>query len=88
MPEFLPGVCKPRFGAGSLSTYLVNSATELECIRESEPNADFIWQPLVRGLPASVILFIGPRQRIVLKPAAQTLSDDGRFHYLGGRAPL
>jgi predicted ATP-grasp superfamily ATP-dependent carboligase len=87
-PAFLPGVCKPRFGAGSLSTYLVHSAADLGRISESESSADFILQPFVRGIPASLAMLIGPQQRIVLKPAEQTLSDDGRFHYLGGRAPL
>jgi predicted ATP-grasp superfamily ATP-dependent carboligase len=45
-------------------------------------------QPLVSGQPASVAFLIGPRQTIALAPAAQHLSDDGHFHYLGGLAPL
>src|SRR5439155_20066372 len=40
------------------------------------------------GIAASVAVLVGPRQRVALAPAEQTLSSDGRFHYLGGKAPL
>ena len=87
-PRFFPGVCKPRFGAGSVSTYLVRTAEELQHIRESEPSGDFILQSFVQGIPASVAMLIGPQDRLPLLPAEQTMSDDGRFRYLGGQAPL
>jgi predicted ATP-grasp superfamily ATP-dependent carboligase len=45
-------------------------------------------QPFVPGYAASVAFLIGPSQRLALLPAAQNLSTDGRFHYLGGSMPL
>jgi predicted ATP-grasp superfamily ATP-dependent carboligase len=39
-------------------------------------------------VPASVAFLAGQGTRIALQPCYQELSDDGRFHYLGGRAPL
>ncbi len=86
--RLLPGVCKPRFGAGSTSTYLVNTVEDLERIKQAEPHVDFILQKLVEGIPASVAVLIGSEQRVTLMPAKQSLSSDGQFHYLGGRAPL
>lgn len=47
-----------------------------------------IVQPLVRGRPASVAFLIGLRQKVALMPAWQDTSDDGRFQYRGGSAPL
>jgi predicted ATP-grasp superfamily ATP-dependent carboligase len=45
-------------------------------------------QPFIPGRPASVAFLIGPRQTVALAPAWQHLSDDGRFHYRGGSAPM
>jgi tyramine---L-glutamate ligase len=86
VPSF-PAVLKPRFGAGSLTTYLVGSAEELERLGGSAEE-EMILQPFVPGQPASVSFFIGPQQRLPLLPASQIISDDGRFHYLGGEIPL
>src|SRR5262249_34011264 len=52
------------------------------------PGAELLLQPWVPGTAASVAFLLGPRQEIPLAPAAQLLSDDGRFRYLGGTAPL
>jgi predicted ATP-grasp superfamily ATP-dependent carboligase len=86
--DLLPAVIKPRFGAGSTSTYRVDSVEEVERIKEAEPDVDFIGQQWIDGIPASVAVLISPRSRVPLMPAEQTLSSDGRFHYLGGRVPL
>jgi predicted ATP-grasp superfamily ATP-dependent carboligase len=87
-----PAVCKPRHGAGSQGTFLVNSADDLTAslalFRREISHDHAILQPFVPGLPASVGFLIGPRAAIPLPPATQHLSPDGRFTYLGGSLPL
>ncbi len=92
-PSFpFPLVCKPRFGAGSLATFLVKDADDLAGCREQAHaegwEGEMLVQPYVPGYAASVAFLIGPSQRLALLPAAQNLSTDGRFHYLGGTIPL
>jgi tyramine---L-glutamate ligase len=79
-----PAVCKPRRGAGSQETYLIHDQAELRRFRATES----VVQPYIRGMPASVAFLLGPRQRLVLPPAAQHLSDGDCFRYLGGQLPL
>ena len=43
---------------------------------------------MVPGEAASVAFLIGPGRRLALPPVSQRLTDDGRFHYRGGRLPL
>src|SRR5205807_6293862 len=93
LPELTwPAVCKPRHGAGSTATFLVQGPSELAgCIAQSQAEGcgdELLLQPFLPGLPASVAFLIGPRQSVALLPAEQHLSEDGRFHYLGGRIPL
>jgi tyramine---L-glutamate ligase len=87
-----PAVCKPRHGAGSRATFLVNKVSELAgvvAVAEAEmPGADRIVQPFMPGLSASVSFLLGPGRMVPLAPAAQELSADGRFHFRGGRLPL
>lgn len=91
-PIPFPAVCKPRDGAGSQATFLVGDAADLA--RYLARGAAEGWhgepllQPFVPGLAASVAFLIGPGRCVPLLPAMQLLSDDGRFHYLGGRLPL
>ncbi|MBV9123348.1 MAG: ATP-grasp domain-containing protein [Planctomycetes bacterium] len=86
-----PAVWKPRQGAGSQRTFLLRSPEDVaraaEAVRD-EGAEERILQPFVPGRAASVAFLIGPEQRVPLLPAAQHLSTDGRFHYLGGEAPL
>jgi len=87
-----PAVLKPRFGAGSQATFLVRTKNYLEdallqAAREM-PDGEFILQPFVAGLPASVAFLVGPAGMVPLLPAAQHLSSDGRFRYQGGEVPL
>jgi predicted ATP-grasp superfamily ATP-dependent carboligase len=93
LPRNFPAVLKPRHGAGSQSTFLVNDAAQLKHsvdVAHAEALAgEFIVQPFVAGLPASVAMLTGPCGNVPLWPAAQHLStDDGRFRYLGGTVPL
>jgi predicted ATP-grasp superfamily ATP-dependent carboligase len=87
-----PAVCKPRDGAGSQATFLVRYPEDLPaCLAGARAEAwqgELILQPLVPGRPASVGFLIGPRGEVALPPAAQRLSADGRFRYLGGSVPL
>jgi tyramine---L-glutamate ligase len=83
-----PAICKPRDGAGSESIFLVETREELRDRYPFDPPSDLIIQPFVPGTAASVACLVGPRQRLPLLPALQFLSVDGRFRYLGGRAPL
>ena len=87
-----PAVLKPRYGAGSQATFLLLSAAELaSCIQQAEAEIgtrDLIVQDYVPGHAASVAFLLGPRLTLPLPAASQLLSDDGRFHYLGGTLPI
>jgi predicted ATP-grasp superfamily ATP-dependent carboligase len=92
MPSTLPAVVKPRFGAGSVETHLVRDTEGWTWLTEMAGSQlwprEMIVQPFVLGQPASVAFLLGPNCRIALPAASQIFSDDGRFHYRGGMAPL
>jgi predicted ATP-grasp superfamily ATP-dependent carboligase len=85
-------VCKPRYGAGSQATFLVRDPDELaSCPARALAEGwrgELIVQPYVPGLAVSVAFLARPGRLIALPPAEQSLSRDGRSHYLGGRLPL
>jgi predicted ATP-grasp superfamily ATP-dependent carboligase len=81
-----PWVVKPRFGAGSQQTDLVSTSGQLT--RHPSPLGGMVIQRFIPGSPASVAFLIGPRDTVALTPTWQDLSDDGRFQYRGGSAPL
>ncbi|MFL5342716.1 MAG: ATP-grasp domain-containing protein, partial [Gemmataceae bacterium] len=81
-----PFVRKPRFGAGSLDTYLVDPQSDLPM--HDSPLGEMIEQSFVPGLPVSVSFLTGSKDGIGLVPCEQRLSADGRFRYRGGRLPL
>jgi predicted ATP-grasp superfamily ATP-dependent carboligase len=85
-----PWVVKPRYGAGSQETYLLTDDHPIAVVKVpgDSPFGEPLVQRFVPGRPASVALLIGPRQTVALAPAWQDLSDDGRFHYRGGSAPI
>jgi predicted ATP-grasp superfamily ATP-dependent carboligase len=83
-PADFPLVIKPRFGAGSQDTFRVDGEQEWDGV----PKDGMVVQPLVDGLPVSVALLRGPGGAWVLPAVRQCLSEDGRFHYEGGRLPL
>jgi predicted ATP-grasp superfamily ATP-dependent carboligase len=87
-----PAVLKPRHGAGSQATFLVQAPAALPGLQSQAEAAgvsgDFLLQPFVTGLACSVAFLLGPAGDLSLVPCRQDLSDDGRFHYLGGALPL
>jgi predicted ATP-grasp superfamily ATP-dependent carboligase len=89
-----PVVIKPRDGAGSQATYLVQNRLELAWLLPSLRNESLlenaIWQPFIRGQALSVgVLMPGAagKPAEALPVCVQALSQDGRFHYQGGRVP-
>ena len=88
-----PLVCKPRFGAGSTDTWLIESSDDWSRMLEEidrESLMQMVWQPFVGGQAASVgVLLSAERESPAILPLAeQRLSEDGRFRYLGGTIPL
>jgi predicted ATP-grasp superfamily ATP-dependent carboligase len=87
-----PLVWKPRFGAGSQATFLLQEPGAWHRCRADARAEDYrgemLLQRFVAGLPVSVAFLLGPRQTVALVPALQLLSQDGRFHYVGGTLPL
>ena len=92
IPTQFPLVCKPRFGAGSQATFLIEQPEALQdCLavaRTEGWHGEMILQPFVAGTAASVAFLCGPDYCMPLLPAAQQLSNDGRFHYRGGELSL
>jgi predicted ATP-grasp superfamily ATP-dependent carboligase len=87
-----PTVIKPRYGAGSQATLMVGKRDELvPCLaraRQEGWHGEMVLQPFIRGLACSVAFLMGPNRCVALPPCRQHLSDDGRFHYLGGSTPI
>jgi predicted ATP-grasp superfamily ATP-dependent carboligase len=90
--EAFPVVWKPRDGAGSTATFLLNDTLDLaraKATRTAEGHTGpMILQEFVRGRAASVAFLCGPAGQFPLVPCLQHLSDDGRFKYLGGELPI
>jgi predicted ATP-grasp superfamily ATP-dependent carboligase len=87
-----PVVIKPRHGAGSTNTFLIENVAQLESLLASpfEPPdlAPDIWQPYVAGRPLSVAALVHASRSCELFPVGeQLLTDDGRFQYRGGIIP-
>lgn len=86
-----PVVVKPRFGAGSHETYLVETGRRLDEIRlrfaDRPETEEAIVQPFVKGMSVSVVAIVKDQGRgAEFWPVVeQLLSNDGRFTYLGGR---
>ncbi|MSU80250.1 MAG: ATP-grasp domain-containing protein [Gemmataceae bacterium] len=87
-----PFVLKPRHGAGSQATYLVRKPIEKKRIWRQAiaewPENDLIIQEYFKGRAASLAVISGPGEFLVLHPAWQRISRDGRFRYLGGVVPI
>lgn len=88
-----PVICKPDFGAGSTATFRVDRMDDLlptlrAAEAEGQVETSLLLQDFVPGRPASVAFLCGPAGNVPLVPAFQHLTDDGRFHYLGGALPI
>lgn len=79
-----PVVVKPRDGAGSIETFVIEDQEKLRQFRPARPS---VIQPFVGSDNAySVSFLIGPRQRVALAPCRQDIRlVDGALQYLGGR---
>jgi predicted ATP-grasp superfamily ATP-dependent carboligase len=82
-----PAVLKPVDGCGSLCVQFVESA-DAPLVRGVEISSRWRLEEYCDGVPASVSLLCGPGVICALPACRQSLSDDGRFTYLGGRLPL
>ena len=91
--QSFPVVLKPRDGAGSCLTFLVENCQHWEhasqSYRDAGSSSECLSQPFVMGRPLSVGVNVSlDGQRIECLPVGeQRLSTDGRFHYLGGNIP-
>jgi predicted ATP-grasp superfamily ATP-dependent carboligase len=87
-----PLVAKPRYGAGSQATFLLHNPEDLAAAvlqaRAEGWSNPLLLQAYAPGLAVSVSFLSGSDKRRSLPAVQQRLSDDGRFHYLGGRLPL
>ena len=83
-----PAVIKPRFGAGSEGVHVAASLRDAECESRRDSPTCVRLERYCPGVPASVAFLCGPTDRVALPPCLQRLSNDGRFRYLGGAAPL
>lgn len=86
-----PLVIKPVDGAGSQNTFLIRSAAQLQGLPpiRSDLEEGAVVQPFVPGRALSVAVLASEAGEPVhiFPPAEQTLSEDGRFGYLGGTIP-
>lgn len=87
-----PVVTKPRAGAGSQATFLVDDDEELSraVVQAGAEgwSSPLILQAYSPGLAVSVAFLASGDKRYSLPAVEQRLSRDGRFRYLGGRLPL
>ncbi len=87
-------VVKPRYGAGSQSTWLCRTRAEVEerlaQFDPHRPTRQAILQPYLSGRALSVAALFGSDGvlRQLFPPAEQRLTDDGTFQYRGGRLPV
>jgi predicted ATP-grasp superfamily ATP-dependent carboligase len=80
-----PAVLKPNDGCGSQDVRLVDPAAG-----DARTNDHAVWrlEQFTPGTAVSLMVLLGPTTRVPLMPCYQTLSDDGRFQYLGGQLPV
>lgn len=92
-PTRFPIVCKPIHGVGSSSIFTIADENGIQpALRraesEGENETSLLLQEWVPGRAASIAFLCGPAGNFPLIPAFQTLSADGRCHYLGGELPI
>ena len=77
-----PCVLKPPDGAGSLAVQRVDRESDLRSALW--PTDPMRLEQFCAGIPCSTAIIGGPAGQVWLPPCRQTLSQDGRFSYLGG----
>ncbi len=87
-----PMVIKPRHGAGSLQTFLVENSTQFDQIRKTAAGNDWlsaIQQPYITGQAVSIAALVSdnPRHVEIMPVAEQRFRSDREFNYSGGRIP-
>jgi predicted ATP-grasp superfamily ATP-dependent carboligase len=88
-----PVVIKPRHGAGSTNTFLIQNRNQLvrRMVEPLDPPdlPPDVWQPYVAGRSLSIAALIHYPGEFELFPMGeQLLTGDGRFHYRGGVIPV
>lgn len=83
----LPCIVKPRFGAGSQDVQIVTSRSQLTKLTAAASDK-LIVEAFAPGDAVSVAMLTGEAAPVCLPAMRQILSDDGKFHYLGGSGPL
>lgn len=93
-PDFeFPIVIKPRCGAGSLDTYLIDGEDQLRRVchvsSQNTNGREMVQQPFIEGTTISISVLIDRKHhRIDLLPIGeQHITDDGQLEYCGGRIP-
>ena len=90
-PRPRPFVLKPRDGCGGQGAILVRRGDRLEAaiarVRRATRCQDFLMQPFIAGLPASVAFVSGEDRLLPLALCRQRLGPERRLAYLGGDAP-
>jgi len=77
-----PVVVKPRYGAGSVDTYLFK---EEDSLHRFQPQTESIVQPYLPGLDMSMAFLIGPKQVIPLRCCMQNIAiKNQRLMFRGG----
>jgi predicted ATP-grasp superfamily ATP-dependent carboligase len=81
-----PAVLKPVDGAGSVGLQWITSPND--AYDPAVLGREARLEAYCPGLAASVAVLCGPAGNLPLPACRQWISDDGRFRYLGGEAPL
>jgi hypothetical protein len=81
-----PAVLKPADGAGSVGVQRLDGPASPYDAAQLGSSARL--ETLCPGIPASIAVLCGPGGPQTLPPCLQRLSEDGRFKYLGGSAPI
>lgn len=81
-------VIKPRDGAGCESTFVCRVHAEAEALRSRLSGEQWIVQPFVEGIAASVSFIADGEQARPLLAGRQLIEGGHELHYLGGELPL
>jgi predicted ATP-grasp superfamily ATP-dependent carboligase len=84
-------VVKPRQGAGSQATFLIQTTSELQSCQDQAQcegwRGELVVQPWCPGRTLSVAILAGPAGRFALPACTQDLAPP-RFRYQGGAVPV